>query len=195
MERENQRIAITKRLLKESILRLLKEKELDKISVSELCKEAQINRATFYRHYAIPRDVLMDIQTDLFHQLKQQLPMPKTMVEFKPALYAFCAFLEQNSELLRIIIRCNSDTDFLRFVSDVFQELWKELQMETYVQLSKESVQLLTIYIAGGSYFILRSWMLGDIRKSSTEMADYIFDLLSKMELLTYGRILGFPEK
>ena len=34
MEKENQRIVITKRMLKESMLRLLNEKELDKINVT-----------------------------------------------------------------------------------------------------------------------------------------------------------------
>ena len=61
MERENQRIMLTKRLLKESLLRLLERKELDKISITELCREAGINRATFYRHYEIPRDILNEL--------------------------------------------------------------------------------------------------------------------------------------
>lgn len=54
MDRENQRIAITKRLLKESLMRLLQEKELEKINITELCKDAGVNRATFYRHMRSP---------------------------------------------------------------------------------------------------------------------------------------------
>ena len=45
--KENQRITLTKRLLKESLVRLMEAKSLQKISVSELCKDAGINRATF----------------------------------------------------------------------------------------------------------------------------------------------------
>ena len=48
---ENQRIKLTKRLLKESLLKLLTEKNIKKISVSELCQTAGINRSTFYNHY------------------------------------------------------------------------------------------------------------------------------------------------
>ena len=49
--KENQRITLTKKLLQEGLLRLLETKRLDKISVTELCREAGINRATFYNHY------------------------------------------------------------------------------------------------------------------------------------------------
>ena len=47
----NQRIALTKRLLQEGLIRLLEKKPLDKNSVTELCGESGINQATFYRHY------------------------------------------------------------------------------------------------------------------------------------------------
>ena len=94
MERENQRIAITKRMLKESILEILKKKDLDAINITELCREAGINRATFYRHYEIPRDVLMEIQRDLYHELRQQMKLPKSREEIRPGLEEMCAFMD-----------------------------------------------------------------------------------------------------
>lgn len=50
MPKENQRIAITKGLLKESLLHLLKKKKIDRITITELCQESGINRSTFYRY-------------------------------------------------------------------------------------------------------------------------------------------------
>lgn len=49
--KDDQRIALTKRLLREGLLRLLSKTDLNKISVTQLCIESGINRATFYRHY------------------------------------------------------------------------------------------------------------------------------------------------
>ena len=56
--KDDQRIALTKRLLREGLLRLLSKTDLNKISVTQLCIESGINRATFYRHYEEPRDIL-----------------------------------------------------------------------------------------------------------------------------------------
>ena len=195
MEKENQRILLTKRLLKEAILRLLKETDLDKITVTELCREAGINRATFYRHYAIPKDVLAEVQNDLIYQMRQQIPIPKTMENLKPTIYALCVFIEQNKELLHLLIQCNTYTDFVHLVNDLFLEVWRDLHLSNYLKkLNQEDMHLLALYTAGGSYFILRSWLLGGIRKSAEEMAEYIDDLLNRTELMTYGRILGIPE-
>ena len=54
--KENQRMVVTKRMLKEWLLR-----PLDNIHVNELCRESGINRATFYRHYETPQDVLVSL--------------------------------------------------------------------------------------------------------------------------------------
>ncbi len=185
MERENQRIVITKRMLKESMLKILKEKELDTINVTELCREAGVNRATFYRHYEIPRDVLMEIQRDLYRELRQQVKMPKSTDEIRPVIEKLCYYLDDHLELLRILIRSNSDTDFANFMNDIYLELAKEYShMDVLKKLSKEDIQLLTLYSAGGSYFVLRSWIMGSIKKSPKEMADYVYGLVDKTEKL-----------
>ena len=48
---ENQRTRLTKRLLRESLLELLREKPVDHITVKELCEYAELNRSTFYAYY------------------------------------------------------------------------------------------------------------------------------------------------
>ena len=46
---ENQRIRLSKMLLKNALMKLLEEKPLEKITIYELCAEAQLNRVTFYK--------------------------------------------------------------------------------------------------------------------------------------------------
>ena len=187
MERENQRIMLTKKLLKESLLRLLKKKELDKISITELCREAGINRATFYRHYEIPRDILMELERDLYYDLKKNSQIPRSKEEIRQTIEQLCLYLEQNSELLRTIIRNNSDADFAAFINSIYAEMWKEFHREGILQdLNDDDMQLLTIYSAGGAYFLLRHWVLGNIQKNAHEFAEYICNLIDKtgLELL-----------
>lgn len=61
---ENQRIRLTKRLIGDSLIRLMSQKDIRQINVSELCRHAGINRATFYRYYNTPEDVLSEIHTE-----------------------------------------------------------------------------------------------------------------------------------
>ena len=49
--KSDQRVIITKMMLKEALLKLLHTRQLNKITITDLCRESGINRATFYRHY------------------------------------------------------------------------------------------------------------------------------------------------
>ena len=41
----------SKRMIKQAFLSLIKEKDISKITVTELVERADLNRATFYAHY------------------------------------------------------------------------------------------------------------------------------------------------
>lgn len=192
MDRENQRIAITKRLLKESLLRLLYEKDLEKINITELCKDAGVNRATFYRHYAIPRDVLLEIQRDMYFDMKRVVGVPASQDEVATIIEKLCCYLEEHVELLRVIIRNNTDEDFVVFINSIYAEIWAGIsRVGSLKSLSDEDIKLLTLYCAGGSYFILRHWLLGNVQKSSKKMAVYMYELLNKTDWVMLSTQMG----
>ena len=45
------RIIKTKQALHDALLTLLSQKPLEQISIAEICREAKVNRGTFYLHY------------------------------------------------------------------------------------------------------------------------------------------------
>ena len=47
----DRRVEMTKRLLKKSLIELLKNESIEKISIRNLCQNADVNRSTFYKHY------------------------------------------------------------------------------------------------------------------------------------------------
>ena len=49
---EDKRITKTKRSLKESMIRMLGEETFEQISITELCRKADVSRITFYSHYS-----------------------------------------------------------------------------------------------------------------------------------------------
>lgn len=48
----------TKTYIKQALTQLLKEIELEKISVTQICQKAGINRGTFYLHYLDKFDMI-----------------------------------------------------------------------------------------------------------------------------------------
>ena len=99
MSKENQRIMITKRLLKEALIEILKGKPIEKVSVTELCERAEINRSTFYAHYNIPQDVLTEIKRDFATQIVEALRLLEQDAAPKDQLVRICEFIFQNNGL------------------------------------------------------------------------------------------------
>lgn len=54
-----------------ALIQLLETKNLDEISVSEICSAAQVNRSTFYAHYANTHELLKEACSERLHQLFQ----------------------------------------------------------------------------------------------------------------------------
>lgn len=63
--KQDRRTRYTRQTIKDTFLELLTQKSFTKITVTEICKNAEINRGTFYLHYYDIHDVLSDIFNDM----------------------------------------------------------------------------------------------------------------------------------
>jgi AcrR family transcriptional regulator len=69
-ERKNdRRVRYTKTALKQSLLELMRDRPIEKITVKDICEKADINRGTFYAHYTDPYDLLTQIEDELFNEI------------------------------------------------------------------------------------------------------------------------------
>ena len=192
MVQENQRVVITKRMLREGLLRLLEAKELDKINITELCKEAGINRITFYRHYETPRDVLLEMENELMNKLKQSMKIPNSLPELKQYMEDVCDFLDVHIDQIKIMIENNSDSEFLFLFNDFIREMYQNPRYKGVLyEAEPEVLEILTIYSAGGGYFLMRQWLLGNIKKTPKEIATIFYNQLCNIDWVNLSKQLG----
>lgn len=67
--KEDLRITKTRKVLFETLINLMKEKSFEEIKVSDICKEALINRSTFYSHYNDKYDLFLELINTLKNNL------------------------------------------------------------------------------------------------------------------------------
>lgn len=167
---ENQRVRLTKYLLKNSLIKLSKKKSLHKISVTELCKEAQINRSTFYVHYGSQYDVLRDIENDLIHDMKEILQKnTKRSLSINKEIELLCDYLKDNKEIAKLVYSNNSsDSEFarksigMRIENSVFND-----QLKKY---SEEQKKLVYTFYTNGIYSVIKQWLMEDFNMSSKDI-------------------------
>ena len=179
--KENQRIALTKKLLQEGLLRLLRTKSLDKISVTELCRESGINRATFYNHFSSPNELLNSIEEKVRLDLEQIIGNSRTTEDIIRRIEAVCTYFYENSGTILILHSCHADEE----ITDVLYELNQNFQQyrmnAKYTKtMDTDSLNLVSVFFYTGCYNILLEWIKHDIQKSPKEIADLMIRLASE---------------
>ena len=96
--KENQRTRLTKRLLRESLLGLLEEKPVERITVKELCEVAELNRSTFYAYYQDVPDLYYEMGNELVDALVDYVRTGG--VETEPML----AYIRERREMFALLI-------------------------------------------------------------------------------------------
>lgn len=177
MERqENQRVMLTRRLLKESLMHLLSRENIYKISVRELCEGAGINRSTFYKYYGSPFDLLREMETDLLEMIEQALDAGGG--EKKQTLTSVFTYLERNLELCRLLINNNVDPEFPSrlFGMPVIQREINKALMQTY---SAQEMKYASCFLVYGSYHLIRQWINAQVHEPPEQIAAILMSLLN----------------
>ena len=67
------RVVKTRRAIRNALIELAEEKEVDKITVKELCERAEISKPAFYSHYGNIYDVVDEIENEVVQKVCDQM--------------------------------------------------------------------------------------------------------------------------
>ncbi len=176
MTESNQRVAVTKRMVKEGLIRLLGKKPLEKINITELCQEAGINRTTFYRYYELPRDVLTEMQNEFFEETFGRFQKPLTANDIERLFVC----LSEHADLVKLFFQYNSDTDWTNIFTQFYTDFPGLRMAKAFQNLDENSAKLLSAFLSGGAYFLARKWIMDDMSVSPREVAAVALSVLDK---------------
>lgn len=93
----DRRTRYTRQAIRDALLELMKQKSFSKVTVTEICKLAEMNRGTFYLHYLDLEDVLDDILTEMMTETACVLD--HVLCPERPCRgYPFCNKIQNNSQ-------------------------------------------------------------------------------------------------
>lgn len=132
----------TRRLIKKVFAEMLSEKkELGKISVSELCKRAEISRGAFYSHYDDIYSVAEDYENEMIATFFDQARLVEAR-EITCFIDSVFEFIRQNNENYRLLCRSNeflfAAKKLTAIVAPKLAELCKQdsrVKDQTYIEL------------------------------------------------------------
>ncbi len=128
-EVEDKRIRRTKKLLRQALTRLMQQKDFQSITVTDVVREADINRGTFYAHYRDVYDLRDRIEAEMIENFRELIATirPSETATLKPVLGRLMDYLEENREIVTALIKVNGPDGFGRKMIAVIEECRMEL--------------------------------------------------------------------
>ena len=183
-EKHDRRARRTEKQLKEALLKLLNSKNISQISVRELADEADITRATFYKHYRDAFDMLTKLQDEILNKILDLINQTtgNNPYDFFLKLYKYLANEVIHPEIL--FINTDEGSAFKKIgkiIIDNYMLLWSAKPQNTE-QINYEYYRTYTVY---GCISVIESW----IKRGMIESPEYISEL--SVSLMPYGRIIS----
>lgn len=173
MHKTDRRVRFTKMMLRESLMKLLTEKPIANISVTELCRVADVNRGTFYAHYRQPSDVLDEIENSLFNSLNDILSRDNNLETLhRDVLHC----LYDNRSVCRILLGSNSNIKFMQRITEMSIDKFSQMWHHT-LDMPQHNMNHLHRFMFFGTTSIIREWLLNDENTGPDEIAAVIIEI------------------
>ena len=181
----DRRVEMTKKLLKKSLIELLKTESIQKISIRTLCQNADINRSTFYKHYSSQYDLLKDIEEDFFGEIEEFFSPIPSLPELTDAdrtlqLTNVLTYMHANLDLCKILMIYNIDPDFeakLMTLPSVIERSRHDSQRS----INFQQFSYIQLFVLDGAYCMIKRWSIGDCQESPQEIATMIRSISQKI--------------
>lgn len=177
-EVEDKRIRRTKKLLRQALTRLMQQKDFQSITVTDVVREADINRGTFYAHYRDVYDLRDKIETGMIEDFRGMIAAIRLSetVTLKLVLSRLMDYLEENREIVTALIKVNAPDGFGKKMIGVIEEC----RMELLPYRSVEDAYAAR-FLATGVIGMTEKWITESQPIPKTEMVCLITKLLTPL--------------
>lgn len=172
----------SRKLIRTAFADLIKEKDLGKITVTDIVKRADINRGTFYAHYQDVQAVSDQIGNEIIEKMLEFLGEFNSKCFFQnpqPILLKVSKWLEDDFEFYKTLINANGAEQFLEELKTIFVN-YMEFDSAVPESIKKTPAFLIRVnFFAGGILTIFQVWFRGDLEYSFDELSKEVSDIIS----------------
>ncbi len=178
--KNDRRIKYTKMMLTQSLVKLLNGKPISKISIKEICETADINRSTFYAHYADQYDLLRQLVDETLHDINVYLDS-FNFKEYEPESFQtmnrIFEYIVQNAELCKVLLGENGDISLQKEIMMIVQRQGLK-ERKSKKALDEDTIEYLCLFGVNGSIGIVQKWLQNGLKQSAREMSELVIKVV-----------------
>ncbi len=171
---QDRRARRSRRMLKESLLELMKRKRFSEISVRDVTDGADMNRGTFYLHYTDTADLLQSLEADLFQELQALIDdhIQESMDDrtLRPVLEPILDCAADRREVWEVLLSDSASTGFLQGLQALIRRNGAPLVEAWFHPQDSSPTDYLLTFLAWGFTGLLREWFQQEMRLPREEL-------------------------
>ncbi|ARD75300.1 TetR family transcriptional regulator [Staphylococcus xylosus] len=185
---EDRRVRKTKNAIKQAFIKLLAEKELERITIQDITTLADVNRGTFYLHYEDKYILLSDLEDEILASLADEIGTSKLVMQ-DSNLEDFAKNFSKKI-LKNIILHIQKDIDFYLVIFKLdrksqLEDKISELMYANMVKIisNKQKISGIPIdyfhsYVSGATISFIKHWVQDNNRMEPNIVADHLFKII-----------------
>ena len=182
---EGRRRAAAKQMITDSFLLILEQKPINKITVTQVCDNADVSRATFYANYTDIYDLLEQTENDFQTKVTESvLSLGSSGINrflFRNVLNEF----DKNRRLCRALLGEYGDKGFLDRCCTLYGQKIVDDWKLRFPDADITKLKMMGTFVIRGAFGLIEEWAKNDFAESSESVADLISDFyLSVIERL-----------
>ena len=160
---EGCKASTTKRALESSLKKLLLEKPLNKITVTDICEDCGISRMTFYYHF---QDIYDLVEWSCQEDAGKALAGNRTVDTWQKGLLSIFNLVRENRPFVMNVYRCVSRERVERYLYDITYGLLRAVVDEKAegLQVREEDKRFVAGFFRYAFVGVMLDWVAGDMK-------------------------------
>ncbi|MBQ6499296.1 MAG: TetR/AcrR family transcriptional regulator [Ruminococcus sp.] len=183
----DRRVIKTKRAIKNALMRLLNDRDINDITISDIAAQADINRKTFYNYYSGVHEVIDEMEDDIISHVDEAL----TDIDFidnleNPYLIfeKLTSVISTDMDTFGYLLGMNTNVGLLSKMVDLLKAKVKSVILPV-VELDELRLNLMLEFMITGMVAVYKRWFNSDRRASIDEIS-------RQMNILAFKGLNGY---
>lgn len=181
-EKKEYRSAIrSRRFIRQAFFELLREKTFEKITVTDIVNRADINRSTFYAHYADVRGLMEEFQNEFVERalsVVKEMDFLELIRSPVPFLKKLIEIANENRELYTIVGKTMLTMSQLEKIKVILVEKALNLPEIPEEIRSQKNFRIRLHFFVGGIINVYQQYLIGNLDATSEEIVEEIAVLI-----------------
>ena len=171
------RIIKTKRAIRDATMKLLSQKNIDDISITELAQTAQINRKTFYNYYQNVYQVVDEIENETVEKFVSVFQSTDWYngdeLDFYKIFFCVTESVRDNMDFFRHLLNISRTSVLMVKVENTLKQ--NALQyFKQYIEIDENLLLWALDYIISGMFSVFGTWLKSGQQLSAKEVTDFV---------------------